>query len=93
MGRRYYVPVRRRHDIPIRCREDVPLRRLGGVILRHRWVFHLRSTCDVTGTSLALGRRRHDVLLLGGLYDEINKLLLSIIVRYFIITINYVMTS
>ena len=63
MGRRYYVPVRRRHDIPIRCREDVPLRRLGGVILRHRW----RSTCDVTGTSLALGRRRHDVLLLGGL--------------------------
>ena len=64
MGRRHYVPLRRRHDIPIRRREDVPLRRLGDVSLRHRWVFHLRRTCDVAGMyKETLLRRRHDVLL------------------------------
>ena len=59
---------RRRHDIPIRRRGDLPLRRLGDVPPRSRWVFHLRRTCDVAGryreTSL---RRRHDILLLGGI--------------------------
>ena len=59
MGRRHYVPMGRHHDIPIRRREDVPLRR--------HWVFHLRRTCDVTGTYRETSlRRRHDVLLPGG---------------------------
>ena len=59
MGRGGYVPLRRR--------EDVPLRRLGDVPLRRRWVFHLRRTCDVTGTYREMSlRRRHDVLLPGG---------------------------
>ena len=67
MGRRHYVPMGRHHDIPIRRREDVPLRRLGDVPLRRRWVFHLRRTCDVTGTYREMSlRRRHDVLLPGG---------------------------
>ena len=67
MGRRHYVPMRRHHDIPIRRREDVPLRRLGDVPLRRHWVFHLRCTCDVTGTYRETSlRRRHDVLLPGG---------------------------
>ena len=67
MGRRHYVPMRRHRDIPIRRREDVPLRRLGDVPLRRRWVFHLRGTCDVTGTYREMSlRRRHDVLLPGG---------------------------
>ena len=67
MGRRHYVPMRRHHDIPIRRREDVPLRRLGDVPLRRRWVFHLRSTCDITGTYRETSiLRRHDVLLSGG---------------------------
>ena len=67
MGRRHYFPMRRHHNIPIRSREDVPLRRLGDVPLRRRWVFHLRRTCDVTGTyrETSLGRC-HDVLLPGG---------------------------
>ena len=42
--------LRCRHDGPIRRRGDVPLRRLGDVPLRRRWVFHLRRTCDVTGS-------------------------------------------
>ena len=67
MGRRHYVPMTRHHDIPIRRREDAPLRRLGDVPLRRRWVFHLRRTCDVTGTYREMSlRRRHDVLLPGG---------------------------
>ena len=67
MGRRHYVPMRRHHDIPIRRPEDVPLRRLGDVLLRRRWVFHLRRTCDVTGTYRETSlRRHHDVLLPGG---------------------------
>ena len=65
----------RRHDIPIRRREDVPLRRLGDVQLRRCWVFHLRRTCDVTGTYRETSlRRSHDVLLLGGEYLNIIKL-------------------
>ena len=64
MGRRHYVPMRRRQNIPIRRHEDVSLRRLGNVPLRHRWVFHLRRTCDVAGTYRETSsRRRHDVLL------------------------------
>ena len=67
VGRRCYVLLRRRYDVPIRRRRDAPLRRLGDVPSRHHWVFHLRRTCDVTEmyreTSL---RRRHDVLMLGG---------------------------
>ena len=64
MGRRHYVPMGRHHDIPIRRREDVPLRRLGDVPLRRRWVFHLRRTCDVTGTYRETSLRRcHDVIL------------------------------
>ena len=51
MGRRCYVLLRRRYDVPIRCRSDAPLRRLGNVPSRRRWVFHLRRTCDVAGTS------------------------------------------
>ena len=43
MGRRCYVLLRRHHDVPIRCRGDVPLRRC--------WMFHLRRTCDVAGTT------------------------------------------
>ena len=67
MGRRHYVPMGRHHDIPIRRREDVPLRRLGDVPLRRHWVFHLRRTCDVTGTYRETSlRRRYDVLLPGG---------------------------
>ena len=67
MGRRHYVHLRRRHAIPIRRREDVPQRRLGDVPLRRRWVFHLRRTCDVSGTyKKASLRRRHYVSLPGG---------------------------
>ena len=67
MGRHHYVPMRRHQDIPIRRSEDVLLRRLGDVPLRRSWVFHLRRTCDVTGTYReTLLRRRYDVLLPGG---------------------------
>ena len=79
MRRRHYVPLRRDHDIPIKRPEDVPLRHFDDVSLRHRWVFRLRRTCDITGqykeTSL---RRRHDVLLLGGmLFQYFHSLLVS----------------
>ena len=67
MGRRCYVILRRRYDVPIRLRGDAPLRRLRDVPSRRRWVFHLRRTCDVTGTYReTLLRRRHDVLMPGG---------------------------
>ena len=67
MGRRYYVILKRRYDVPIRRRGDAPLRRLRDVPSRRRWVFHLRRTCDVTGTYReTLLRRRHDVLMPGG---------------------------
>ena len=73
MRRRHDVPLRRSHGIIIRRRGDVPLRRFGNVPLRHRWVFHLRCTCDVAGmyreTSL---RRCHDVLLPGGTEESLN---------------------
>ena len=67
MGRRCYVLLRRRYEVPIRRHGDTPLRRLGDVPSRRRWVFHLRRTCDVTGTYReTLLRRRYDVLLPGG---------------------------
>ena len=63
MGRHHYVLMRRHHDIPIRRREDLPLRRLGVIPPRRCWVFHLRRTCDVTGTyrktSLRVGPRSY----------------------------------
>ena len=68
MGRRCYVLLRRRYDVPIRRRGDAPLRRLGDVPSRRRWVFHLRRTCDVTGTYReTLLQNRHDVLMPSGL--------------------------
>ena len=67
MGLRCYVLLKRRHDVPIRHRGDVSLRRLGHVPLRLCWVFHLKRTCDVTGTYReTLPRRLHDFLLPGG---------------------------
>ena len=56
----------------MRRRGYVPLRRLDDVPLRRRWVFHLRRTCDVTGTYRETQlRRRHNVLLpYGALYDH-----------------------
>ena len=62
--KRCYFLLRRRNDVPIRCRGDVPLRRLNDVPSRHRWVFHLRRTCDVARTYIETSlRRRHNVLL------------------------------
>ena len=56
MGRRYYILLRNRHNIPIRRR--------GEVLPRHRWVFHLRRTCNVAGTYRKNSlQRRHDVML------------------------------
>ena len=64
---RCYVLLTRRYDAPIRRRRDAPLRRLDDVPSRRRWVFHLRRTCDVTGTYRETSlRRRHDVLMPGG---------------------------
>ena len=80
MGRRCYVLLRRRYDVPIRRRGDAPLRRLGDVPSRRRWVFHLRRTCDVTGTYRETSlRRRHDVLMPGGV-------LLRVTVYYYYVT-------
>ena len=68
MGRRCCVLLRRRYDVSIRRRRDAPLTRLGDVPSRCCWVFHLRRTCDVTGTYRKKSlRRRHDVLMPGGL--------------------------
>ena len=73
MGRRCYVLLRRRYDVPIRRRGDAPLRRLGNVPSRRRWVFHLRRTCDVTGTYRETSlRRRHDVLMPGGVVNPLS---------------------
>ena len=70
MARRCYVLLRRCYDVPIRRRRDAPLRRFGDVPWRRCWVFHLRRTCDVTGTYRETSlRRRHDVLMPGGKYD------------------------
>ena len=61
MGRPYSVLLRRRHDVPIKLCREVPLKRLGDGLC---WVFHLRRTCDVAGTSREMPlRRRYDVLL------------------------------
>ena len=77
MGRRCYVLLRRRYDVPIRCRGDTPLRRLGDIPSRLRWVFHLRRTCDVTGTYRKTSLRRHqDVLMPGGQFSVSDPLLL-----------------
>ena len=66
MRRRCYVILRRRHDVLIGCRVYVPLRRLDKVRWRHRWVFFLRRTCDITETYRETSLRRgYDVLLLG----------------------------
>ena len=67
MGRRCYVLLRRRHNVPTRCRGDVPLRSLDNVPPRRCWVFYLRCTYDVAGTSRETSiQRRYDVLLQGG---------------------------
>ena len=50
MGRHYYVLLKRRYYVPIRRCWDVLLKRLGDLPPRSRWVFHLRHTCDVSGT-------------------------------------------
>ena len=71
MGRCCNVLLRRRYDIPIRRRGDAPLRRLGDIPSRRRCVFHLRRTCDVAGTYIETSlRRRHNVLMPGGLFDN-----------------------
>ena len=68
MGRRYYVLLKHHHDVLIRRCGDVPLRRLGDVPLRRRWLFHLRRAYKVARTYRKTSlRRRHDVLLLGGI--------------------------
>ena len=73
MEHRCYVLLRRRYDVPIRRSGDAPLRRLDDVPSRRRWVFHLRRTCDVTGTYRETSlQRRHDVLMPGG-YNVNNK--------------------
>ena len=67
MRRCCYVLLRRRDNVPIRRRGGVPLRRLGDVPSRRRWVLYLRRTCEVVGTCRETSlRRRHDVLLPGG---------------------------
>ena len=74
-----YVLLRCRRDVPI-TRGDVPLRRLGGIPTRRRWVFHLGHTCDVAGTYRQTSlRRRHDVLLPGGLFIRCKKLNISLV--------------
>ena len=66
VGCHCYVLLRRCYDNPIRRRREAPLRRLGDVKSIRRWVFHLRRTCDVTGTYREKSLRRlHDVLMLG----------------------------
>ena len=67
MGRRCYVLLKHRLDVPIRFCGDVPPRRLGDVPASRRWEFHLKCTCDVTGTSRETSlQRRYDVLLSDG---------------------------
>ena len=74
LGPRCYAILRSCHDVPIRHRGDVPLRRLGDVPPRSCWVFHLRRTCKVAGTYRETSlRRRHDVLLPGGLFIGWNS--------------------
>ena len=74
VGRLCYVLFRRRYGVSIRRRGDAPLRCLGDVPSRRRWVFHLRCTCDVTGTYReTLLRRLYDALMPGG---ELNSKIL-----------------
>ena len=76
-----YVLLTRRQDVPIRCRRDVPLRHLNDVPSRHRLVFHLRRTCDVSGTYRETPLRcRHDVLLPGG-YEACIKTAICFILK------------
>ena len=73
MGRCCYLILRRRYDVPIRRRGDAPLRRLSDVPSRRCWVFHLRRTCDVTGTYRETSlRRRQNVLMPGGKLEIIR---------------------
>ena len=73
MRRCCYVLLRRHHGVTIRCRGEVPRRHINDVPSRRRWVFHLRSTCDVAETYRETSlQRRYDVLLLGGLYFHLN---------------------
>ena len=58
MRRRCYVLLRRHYDVPIRRHRDAQLRLLGDVPSRRFWVFHLRRTCDVTGTYKERSLRR-----------------------------------
>ena len=67
MGPHCYVLLRHRHKVPIRCCGEIPLRRLGDVVPGRCWVFHLRHTCNVTGTYRETSLQRcYDVLLPGG---------------------------
>ena len=69
IGCRCYVLLRRRYNVPIRRGGDVSLRRLGGVPSRRCWVFHVRRTCDISGTYRETSLRRcHDVLMSGGMF-------------------------
>ena len=71
LGRCHCIPIRPHHNIPIRRREYVSLRYLGDVPLRRCWVFHLRHTCDVTGTNRETSLRRcHDALLPSGFFQK-----------------------
>ena len=58
VGRLCYVLFLCRYGVSIRRRGDAPLRCLGDVPSRRRWVFHLRCTCDVTGTYRETSLRR-----------------------------------
>ena len=62
MGLRHYFPLRWHHDIPIRRREEVPLRRLGDFLVKCRWMFRLRRTCDAAETYKETSLQRlHDL--------------------------------
>ena len=72
--------LRRRHDVPIKPYGNVLLRRLGDVLPRRHWVFHLRRTCDVAGTYReTLLQPLHGVLVLGGLLKMLLYLIILIL--------------
>ena len=82
MGRRCYVLLGRGHDVPVRRRGEAPLRRFGDVPPRRRWVFHLRRTCDVTGTYRQTSlRRRYNVLLSGWNIESKGTINLKLLTR------------
>ena len=66
IGRRCYVLLRHCYTVPIRRCGDLPLRRLGDAPVTRCWVFHLRRTCDVTGTYRETSLRRRDDILMQG---------------------------